>query len=100
VYAFSCSESEESSALPSKASVVLDQDASGTYDYRIGVRDSVSETSITEDPKIIVGGKGGIEAELIELKSKLDVRLRPKLWKTPKNSFTRLKTNCKRSLAN
>jgi hypothetical protein len=72
VQAFSWSETEESSTLPSKASLVLDQDASGVYEYRIVVRDSVSGESNTEDPKIIVGGKSPLEVQLTDVNAKLD----------------------------
>jgi hypothetical protein len=57
--AFAWSESEEGAKL---ALLPMDQDASGRFEYRVVVFDKLTGTTVSEDPKIIVG-TGGFELE-------------------------------------
>jgi hypothetical protein len=70
VYGFVWSEREEAA---NQVTLNVDAAASGTYEYRIVVRDIASGTTYSEDPKIIVG-TGGIEliTELRAIKAKLE----------------------------
>ena len=62
MYAFTWSQTEESTL----AVLSVDPDASGPFEYRVVVFDKLTGTTVSEDPKIIVGSGNFELSEIIE----------------------------------